>query len=104
MRAAHREPAHHRAAGFAFGAVALEELEPGRRGVEQVAHLDPGSLAQRRRLDLAFLATVDREGPGVRLVGVPGRDGEARDRTDRGQGLAAEAERANVEQIVMRKL
>src|ERR1700726_1574248 len=46
-RPAHGEAAHHLADGLAFGAVALEELQPGRRGIEQVAHLDPGSLAER---------------------------------------------------------
>src|ERR1700686_2938779 len=67
IRPAHGEAAHHLADGLAFGAVGLEEFQPGRRGVEQVAHLDPGSLAQCRRLDLALAAAVDRDGPGVRL-------------------------------------
>ena len=47
---AHGEAAHHLADRLALGAVALEELEPRRRRVEQVAHLDAGAFAERRRL------------------------------------------------------
>jgi hypothetical protein len=40
----------------------------------------------------------------VRLVGVPRDDGQMRHRADRRERLAAEAERADVEEVVVRKL
>ncbi len=101
---AHRQPAHHLANRLAFAAVALEEFEPRRRRVEQVAHLDARAFAERAGFDLRFAPGVDRDRPAVRLAGVPRGDGEPRDRADRGQRLAAEAERADVEQIVVGQL
>ena len=101
---AHGQAAHHVANRFAFAAVALEKLQPRRRCVEQVAHLDARAAAERAGLDLRFLAGVDGDRPGVRLAGVPRGDGEPRDRADRGQGLAAKAERADIEQVVVRQL
>jgi hypothetical protein len=41
---------------------------------------------------------------GVRLAGVAGRDAELPHRADRGQGLAAEAERGDLHQVVAVKL
>src|SRR5262249_19082457 len=81
-------------------AVAFQKFEPRRRRVEEVAHLDARAFAERARFDLRFAAAVDRDRPAVRLAGVARGDGETRDRADRGQRLAAEAERADVEQIV----
>ena len=101
---AHGQAAYHVADRFAFAAVALEKLEARRCCVEQVAHLDARAAAESAGLDLRFLAGVDRDRPGVRLAGVPRGDGETRDRADRGQGLAAKAERADIEQIVVRQL
>ncbi len=101
---AHGQAAHHVANRFALAAIALEEFEPRRRCIEQVAHLDAGAFAERAGPDLRLLAGVDRDRPGVRLAGVPSGDGETRDRTDRGQGFAAEAERADVEQVVVGQL
>ena len=40
----HRQPPHHLADRFRLGAVGLEEFQPRRRGVEQVADLDAGAL------------------------------------------------------------
>ena len=48
IRPAHGEAAHHLAHGLGLGAVALEEFQPRRRGVEQVAHLDAGALRRAR--------------------------------------------------------
>src|SRR5690606_35010281 len=77
------------------------ELEPGGGGVEQVAHLDPGAVragegggGQRPRS-----AGLDGDGPGVGRVPGAAGDGQAGDRTDRGQGLAAEAEGGDAQQI-----
>ena len=46
---AHGEPAHHFAHGFGLGAVELEEFQPRRRGIEQVAHLDACAFAAAPR-------------------------------------------------------
>ena len=104
IRSAHGQATYHVADRFAFAAVALEKLEARRRRVEQVAHLDARAAAESAGLELRFLACVDRDRPGVRLSGVPRGDGETRDRADRGQGLAAKAERADIEQVVVRQL
>ena len=88
---AHGEPAHHLAHGFGLGAVELEELQPRRRGVEQIAHLDARAVAERRRLDGGFRAGIDLDRPGVRLAGVPRRDRQPRHGADRRQRLAAKA-------------
>ncbi len=100
---AHRQTAHRLADRLALAAVALEKFEPRRRRIEQVAHLDARAFALRRRLDLALAAAVDRDRPAVRRAGVTCRDGKMRHRADRGQSLAAEAERADVEQIIVRQ-
>ena len=63
VRPAHGEPPHHLAHRLGLGAVGLEELQPRRRRVEQVAHLDPGAFAERRRLDLRLRAGIDRRSP-----------------------------------------
>ena len=101
---AHGEPAHHFAHGFGLGAVELEEFQPRRRGVEQIAHLDAGAFAERRGLDRGFGAGIDLDRPGMRLAGVPRRDRQPRHRADRGQRLAAKAQRADRNQIVVGKL
>ena len=98
---AHREPAHHLANRLALAAIALQEFEPGRGRVEQLAHFDARAFAERRRLDLTLAAGVDRDHPAMRLARVPGRDGKSAHRADRWQSLAAEAERADVEEIVV---
>ena len=101
---AHRQPPHHLADRLALAAVALEEFQPRRRRVEEVAHLDAGAVAERGGLDVGFVAAVDRDRAGVRLARVARGDGEPRHRADRGQGLAAEAERADIEQVVVGQL
>ncbi len=101
---AHGEAPHHLADRLGLAPVALEEFEPRRRGVEQVAHLDAGAFAERRGLDLGLVAAVDGDRPGMRLAGVAGGDGEPRHRADRGQRLAAEAERADIEEVVAGQL
>ena len=101
---AHGKSAHHLAHRFGFSAVELEEFEPRRRGVEQIAHLDAGALPQRRRLDVGFGAGIDFDRPGMRLAGVARRDRKPGHGTDRRQGLAAEPERADRDQILVSEL
>ena len=88
---------------LAFGALVLQELEPRRRGEEQVAYLNPGALALRRRLDRAYPSTLDRNAPAIGgAIGATGNRQPAY-RTDRRQRLAAKAEPANVGQIIGRQ-
>ena len=54
IRPAHGEPAHHVAHGLGLGAIELEEFQPRRRCVKQIAHLDTRPLPERRRLQLRF--------------------------------------------------
>ena len=101
---AHGETTHDLADRFAFGAVGLEKFQPRRRRVEQVAHLDTRAFAERGGLDLGFVAGVDRDAPGMRLAPVAGGDRQPCDRADRGQRLAAEAQRPDVHEIVVGEL
>ena len=91
----HGEAPHHFADRFGFGAVGLEKLQPCRGGIKQIADLDAGAVRERSRHDLRFRAALDRQRPCMRLRGVAGGDAELCHRADRGQGLAAEPERAN---------
>ena len=61
VRPAHRQTAHDLADVLAFGAVALEEFQPRRRRVEQIAHLDPRAVAERGGLHVRLVAAVDRD-------------------------------------------
>ena len=49
---AHGEPAHHVAHRFRLGAIELQEFEPRRRRIKQIAHLDARASAQCRGLDV----------------------------------------------------
>ena len=100
VRPAHRQSPHDLAHGFGFAAVGLQELQPRRRGVKQIAHLDRGAVAERGGLGLALLAGIDFQRPGVRLVLVPRRDDQPRHRADRRQGFAAKTERVDRQKIV----
>ena len=82
----------------------LQELEPRRRRREQLAHLHARAGIERRRPHRLLGAAVDddlvRRGRLARARG----DGEVGDGADRGQRLAAEAERGDVEQVVVGEL
>ncbi|MNE51943.1 hypothetical protein D3C80_1465960 [compost metagenome] len=49
--------------------------------------------------DRALVAAVHGDGPGVGLFAGSRRDGQAGDRADGGQGLAAEAEGVDAQQV-----
>ena len=86
---------------LSFGPVALQELQPGRCGGEEVADLDRRSRWARRRLHGTLAPGVDRDphGTGVAVV-KPGHDIETRHGPDGGEGLAAKSERDDVGKIV----
>ena len=75
----------------------LEEFEPRRRRVEQIAHLDAGAGRMGRRHGPALGAALDGERPGRVCAAPPRRDREPADRADRGQRLAAEPEGADLQ-------
>ena len=104
FRMRHRQPVDRVANRLLLAALALEELEPRRRGVEQVEHLDLGAAGHRRRSGNAAQAAVNVDRPARIGVRLPGRDLEPADRADRRQRLAAEAEGRNVDEIVARQL
>ncbi len=87
----------------AFGGIGLEEFAPGRYIVEQVLdpHDRPGRRADGRRSPLHHTALNDQAGAGVSSAGAGG-DRKAGDRSDRGERLAAEAKRADVEKVLCR--
>ena len=65
--------APHRVGDMArFGARLLEELEPRRRGEEEIAHFDARARRMGGGLGLALGAAVDRQAPGG--VGPAGRE------------------------------
>ena len=87
-----------------FGRRRLEELEPRRSGVEQVADLDPGAGGVGGRLHPALAAALDGDAPGavgaVRAAG----EGQPGDGADRRQRLAAKPEGGDVLEVVVGKL
>ena len=104
VRPAHGEPPHHLAHRFGLGAVEFEEFQPRRRGVEQIAHFDAGALPQRRWLYFGFRPGIDFDRPGMRLAGVARRDRKPRYGANRRQGLAAEPQRADRDQVLVGEL
>ena len=103
----HGEPCQGVARLHLLGPGGLEELEARGCRVEEVAHLDPGAAAERRRLHSALAPAFDGEAPGLAGVGGARRaagDGHAADRPDRRQRLAAETEGRDVDQIVLGQL
>ena len=104
VRPAHGEPPHGVAHGLGLGAVELEEFQSRGCRVEQVAHLDPRTFTERGRLEFRLRAGIDLDRPGVRLAFVARRDRKPRHSADRGQGLAAEAERSDGDKILVGKL
>src|SRR5271165_1497214 len=89
---AQRETSDDVGDGLSLAAVGLQELEPGGRGGEEVARLDPCAERLAAGLDRAFHAVLDDEPETHRRARGPGADFEPRNRGDRRQRLAAEAE------------
>ncbi len=83
--------------------VGFEELEPGRGRGKQVRHLDAGALQCRRRPDRALGTRFDQKAHALPVRGARG-EGQPRDRPDRGQGLAAEAQRADAGEVAVGEL
>ena len=91
-RMAHGEAVHDIRRVARLGAWRLEELEPCRRGVEEVCHRDRGPLWAGGGREGARLAAGGFDGPGVVRAGSAAREREPAHCGDGGQRLAAEAE------------
>ncbi len=100
----HREPPDDFADRFGLGAVGLEKFQARGGRIKEVGDLDARALRQRCRRHFRFHAAFDRQRPCMRFAGVAGRDGELGHRADRGQGLAAESQRANAQQVFIVEL
>ena len=87
-----------------LGPLALQELEPRRRRREQLAHLHARAGIERRRPHRLLGAAVDDDLVRRAGVALPRLDGQPGDRADRGQRLAAEAQRGDVEQVLVGEL
>ena len=100
----HRQPLDDLSYRHVFGALGFQEFEPRGRGGKEIADFDDRSAIQARRADAAFGAALDAEGDAARAVVLFGFQFQMRNRADRWQRFAAEAERADVEQIFFRQL
>ena len=72
--------------------------------MDDIAQLDPRARVGRRRCDRGFGAAFDGEQPAVLGIAPPGGDRQPTHRADRRQRLAAEAELADMDEIVARQL
>ena len=79
---AHGETAHHVAHRFRLGAVGLQEFQPRRCRVKQIAQLHPRAVIERGGLHRRLHAAIHAQFPGMRLGPMPGGDGEAADCAD----------------------
>src|SRR5690606_33292452 len=82
-----------------LGALGAQELAPRRHVVEQVSHLDRGTARMLPGRHRANAAAVDLQARAMRVVVAARGYGEAADRRDRRQRLAAETERGNGLQV-----
>ena len=103
-RIGERQPANHVGDRRPFGPVGLQELQPGRRCEEQIAHLDLGAARVAGRGRTVLAAALDAHRPGMRLGRMARGHGQAGNGADGGERLAAKAEAADVEQIVLGEL
>ena len=99
MRQCHA--AHHLGGLDCFRSICLQELEACRRGEEQVLDVDLGAEVERRRAWRRQVAALHRDDMSIASTARPGRDRQATDRTDGGQRLAAKAEEADVDQVIV---
>ena len=84
-----------------FSPVAAQEFQPRRNRMEEIAHLHGGAGVAGGRLDRADRAAAHADGQGMGGTGRAGGDPQPRHRTDRGERLAAKAERSDGDEIVL---
>ncbi len=99
----HRETLHHVEARGIFGSRRPQEFAPRRHALEQRLDANPRPRRQRGRPLGDARAIVDRERPAL-LPADPALERQPRDAGDRGQRLAAKAERRDAFDRIVRKL
>ena len=84
-----------------LGARRLHELQSGRRGVKEIAHLDAGAVrsGEGGRRDRAHGAALNGDGMALVQALAARGDVQARDCADRGQGLPAKTERGDAQKV-----
>lgn len=87
-----------------FRARTLEELEPRRRGIEQVPHFHPRTALAGSRFGRGFHTPLNLDAPGAVSLGGAAGQAHARHRADGRQSLAAKAQETDVEQVLVRQL
>ncbi len=87
--------------GHGFRALGLHEFQPSGGGVEKVAHLHPRPMraGEGRRLGLAHRPAFDKQRMGLGDPFRPRGQGQPRHRTDGRQGLAAEPQGGDAQQV-----
>ena len=98
----HGEPLDRVDSMVHLGPLGLQELQPRGRRVEQITHLDPGAVAQRRRLNLMHPTTLNVNLPAIGPGHARG-DAQTADRADGRQRLTSEPQRGNMRQFVVRQ-
>ena len=88
---AEREPPHHRMNMLELGAIAGEELAPGRGVIKQIRHLHPATDRQCHRRDLARLTARAVDLIAAFLPFGAGGQSQSADRRDARQRFAAKA-------------
>ena len=78
----HREALQHVFDVILLGARRLEEFQPGRHGVEEVAYLDPCSRRMRGRRHRPHRTALDGEAPGAVGAAPAAGQGQAADGAD----------------------
>ncbi len=98
------QPLHLIGDGGGFGPFALEEFQACRCCVKEVRHLHPRALGNRRGADAPLAPGIHRDSQAMRLALMAGGDGETRHRANGGQRLAAKAEGADVQKVIIIQL
>ena len=104
LRPRQRQPLHHVGDGRRLDPLRFHEFEPRRRRIEQVAHLDARSGRERGGLELGLAAGIDGDLVGLVRAISAALDREPSHGADRGQRLAAEAERQDRGEIIASEL
>ena len=100
----HGEPLHRGRGMAELGARRLLKLEPRRRRIKQITHLDTGARRVGNRPRRRHAARIESDRPGAVDSGGTADQREAADRADRGQRFAAEPEALDRLQVVTGQL
>ena len=101
LRMRHGEALHDVGDSQSLRAVRPQKFEPRRRRREEIARLDLRASRPIARPDGVLLAGFDSEGKAVRRSARARLNAQIRDCGDRGQRLAAKAERLDMRQIAV---